>query len=1191
MSVLYYLHHLINSNHHNMTSWRLLCFLVLFGAVTLSAQFKDNQGFQPLDQVGLATADQSLGLVPVGIALHRNNSETESMRMPNAHTSTVQEEINYPVPTAVAATLELSTTSLTMDAAGGSASFDITSNTTWKVYESLSWLSVTPGNGANNGTVTVTVLPRTTSSGRSGTITVYGTGVSSKRITITQSGLAGLSVTPNVLSFSAAGADNTFAITSSASWTIAEDADWLSVTPTSGTGNAVITVSVLAHTGVVRRSEKIEVAVSGVSSRSVEVYQEGIPATLSISTAATDFTAMGGVTNIAVTSNTSWKVTESLSWISVTPSTGTGDGAISINCQINTSEIPRTGTITLAPTAGTGAVTQVIAVSQLGASSTIAVSPASFNIAAEGGTSTLALTSMISWLITEAADWLEVNPPMGTGDATISISALANLTTQARTATITVTGEDGTFRTVSVTQAGATPVLTVAPESMEFTTTGGTADFIVASNTTWAISGYSSWLSVSTSSGSQNASITLTCQPNTSTSARTTEVRVSGGNLSRKLLVTQQGVPITLTASPTALTFTAEAGNKSISISSNANWSVSENLSWLSVTPSSGKLNGTVTVTCQASLDQVPRSGEITIAVPGATPQIIAVTQAAYSISLGVNPSTLSFSPSGGTSNVGVTASVDWSVSETADWLDVSALSGTGNASLSIICSQNTSTSPRNTIVTLTGADGTTRTVSVTQSGITPTLSATPASVSLAVEGGTSNLSILSNTAWSIQTSAEWLSFSTLTGAGDGSVVVTALANSGTSARSAVIFITAAGTSPVSVTVTQAGSVNTPYLTVAPTLLYAPASAGSISFQIESNTTWRISESISWATVSPASGSSNGEVTVTLTARTSTSSRSGTIYIYGTGLSSKKVTITQYGTGTGYTLSVSPGVVDFSEQGGVTNVLVASNTSWKVSSDEKWLTLSGSAGSNNGTFTITCQPNTSTSPRNASIEVSGTGVNTQTIRVTQLGIQEVLSVTPSMLEFSASGATSSFAIASNTEWTVSESLSWLSVSPNQGSLNGSVTVVCTLNPDPIVRTGTITITGKGGLTQTVEVTQGAASLTLQVSPTTLGYTAAGGTSSLSITSSIDWTLAEIEDWIELSATSGTGNASVVITCLPNTTTSPRSMSVVLTGADGTEIIIQVTQGGVLATLTVSPASLSYPIEGGVSTVQITTNTN
>jgi hypothetical protein len=89
---------------------------------------------------------------------------------------------------------------------------------------------------------------------------------------------------------------------------------------------------------------------------------------------------------------------------------------------------------------------------------------------------------------------------------------------------------------------------------------------------------------------------------------------------------------------------------------------------------------------------------------------------------------------------------------------------------------------------------------------------------------------------------------------------------------------------------------------------------------------------------------------------------------------------------TGATLSVAPGAVNVaagSNSAGTFNV--TSNTSWTVTDNQSWLTVSPTSGSNNGTVTVTAQENTSTSARTATVTVSATGAPSQTVTVTQSG--------------------------------------------------------------------------------------------------------------------------------------------------------------------------------------------------------------
>lgn len=62
---------------------------------------------------------------------------------------------------------------------------------------------------------------------------------------------------------------------------------------------------------------------------------------------------------------------------------------------------------------------------------------------------------------------------------------------------------------------------------------------------------------------------------------------------------------------------------------------------------------------------------------------------------------------------------------------------------------------------------------------------------------------------------------------------------------------------------------------------------------------------------------------------------------------------------------------------------IVSNTSWKVSSPELWLSFDRKTGLNNDSIVVTAKTNRETSPRTGTITISGSGVNDQTISITQ----------------------------------------------------------------------------------------------------------------------------------------------------------------------------------------------------------------
>jgi len=82
-----------------------------------------------------------------------------------------------------------------------------------------------------------------------------------------------------------------------------------------------------------------------------------------------------------------------------------------------------------------------------------------------------------------------------------------------------------------------------------------------------------------------------------------------------------------------------------------------------------------------------------------------------------------------------------------------------------------------------------------------------------------------------------------------------------------------------------------------------------------------------------------------------------------------------------------------------------------------------------------------------------------------------LSVSLTSLSFTALGEQKEFTIASNIDWTVGSDTDWVTVSPDSGSKDGTVTVTAIANPTTAQRTATITVSGADVETQSISVVQ------------------------------------------------------------------------------------------------------------------------
>lgn len=174
-------------------------------------------------------------------------------------------------------------------------------------------------------------------------------------------------------------------------------------------------------------------------------------------------------------------------------------------------------------------------------------------------------------------------------------------------------------------------------------------------------------------------------------------------------------------------------------------------------------------------------------------------------------------------------------------------------------------------------------------------------------------------------------------------------------------------------------------------------------------------------------------------------------------------------------IEASPDTLIVSANAGTINYEISSLSSWTSSSNQGWCTpttTSGSAGYYNSTngATANVTANSSYTPRYATITVTD-GSNSATVVVKQNGITPYLYVSPNNITYSSSGGGQNVNISSDSNWVASTSNSWLTISPNSGTGNGSITITATPN-GLTSRTGNV-IVSRGSLQQSITVFQAA----------------------------------------------------------------------------------------------------------------------
>jgi len=195
-------------------------------------------------------------------------------------------------------------------------------------------------------------------------------------------------------------------------------------------------------------------------------------------------------------------------------------------------------------------------------------------------------------------------------------------------------------------------------------------------------------------------------------------------------------------------------------------------------------------------------------------------------------------------------------------------------------------------------------------------------------------------------------------------------------------------------------------------------------------------------------------VNYTVTANTSTSSRTGTITVGG-----QTFTVTQAGVTCSYSLPSSSASVAAGGGSGTFSVTAGTGCAWTATSTVSWITTT-STGSGGGTVNYTVTANTSTNSRTGAITVGG-----QTFTVTQAAaVACTYLITPTSYNMAALGGSSSITVTvtgASCSWTASVSASaasWLHLGQTtSGTTNGSVNFTGDANTSMASRTGIITV--------------------------------------------------------------------------------------------------------------------------------------
>ena len=317
-------------------------------------------------------------------------------------------------------------------------------------------------------------------------------------------------------------------------YSITKNADWLTISPTSGTittGNATISVNV-TRTGLsIGNYTAIITVNTNVGTKDVYVTMT-IPnpnaPQLTVSPLLLDYGSslsqlMFTIRNSG-TGKIDWTAGSLQSWISVVPSNDSTRIEIDeIKVNVNRTDLPPanyTGEVTINSNAGIQTVTVKMSVQSvpiLNVSTTSldydsTKTQLSFGVSNAG-------SGTLSWNVGANQSWMTVLPASGTNSGTVNVSISRNgLTAGNYTGQISVTSNSGT-QTINVSmKVVAIPILNVSTTSLDYDSTKTQLSFGVSNagsgTLSWNVGANQSWMTVLPASGTNSGTVNVSISRN-----------------------------------------------------------------------------------------------------------------------------------------------------------------------------------------------------------------------------------------------------------------------------------------------------------------------------------------------------------------------------------------------------------------------------------------------------------------------------------------------------------------------------------------------------------------------------------------------------------------------------------------------------------------------------------------------------
>jgi hypothetical protein len=1048
-------------------------------------------------------------------------------------------------------TISPTSTAVSAGASTGSIAVSAPAGCSWTASSGTSWITFTgTTSGSGNGTVSYSIAANTTTSPRTGAVSIAG-----QTFVVDQAAACAFTISPTSATWSASAATGTVAVTTTpaCSWGVSNPVSWISITGTlPGSGSGTVNYAVAANPSTSQRSATLTVA-----GRAFVVNQSGVVCTPTLSATEVTVGASGGPgsVSVSVSNGCAWQTTNVPSWVTIQSGSGNGPGTVSYTVAANPSTSQRSGSMTIAGV--------TYSITQEGVACTYSISPTSSSVPAGASTGTVQVSAPTgcNWTAVSGSGFVTVTDgASGSGNDTVSYSIAANQTINQRNGSLTIAGH-----TFAITQAGAPCTLTLSPTSASVAAgaTTGTFSVSVPTGCTWSPTNNApSWITITDAgSGNGSDSVGYSVAANPSSTPRSGTIVIQG----QTFTITQGGVPCTYQLAPTGTSVDASATGGTIAVTApnGCQWTASSSApTWVTAT-GGGSGTGVVTYSIAANQTITPRSASITIGT-----QSFSIVQAGIPCTYQLSPAGASIEATATTGTVTVTtlSGCTWSAISGAQWVSITnGQNRNGPGSITYNAQANTTTSPRTATLTIAS-----QSFVLTQAGGPCNYSVSPATESVPDTGGNRSVTVTAQDgcAWSATSGASWITITSGgSGDGDGNIQYQVQANTSTSPRNGSIAV--AGRV---VAITQLGapcSFNTSPGSVS---LGSGTASGAVTVSTQNGCSWNTTNSTTWIHLTGnTSGTGSGSVNYSVDANPGATQRNAVVTIAG-----RPFTVTQAGVPCAFQISPTGTSIVAAATSGSVSVTTTNGCSWQTQSNVPWITASGGGtASGNATYNVAANPGTT--PRTGTVTIAG-----QTFTINQEGAVCSFTVSPTVVALTSAASTFGVDVATPgaCNWAASSSASWITLASGGGPGNGRASFNVAANTTGVQRSGTVTVAG-----QTVTVTQPGGSCTYTISPiiVTVSPDATTATVTVNTQNNCPWSASSQVPWVTFpNGSTGAGSGALTYAVQSNAAATQRSTILTIAGRS-----FSLTQQARICTYSFAPSSVSVSSAATSGTFTVT----